>query len=69
MENKSLYGVLSAGIHTLSEEDCLSHFSVVRSIIELILDEKEHERLIAEKKKEARDKLALIAGTVKKTTK
>lgn len=68
LENKSLYGVLSAGIHTLSEEECLSHFSVVRSVIELILDEKEHERLMMEKKKEARNKLASIVGEVKKAT-
>ena len=65
MENKSLYGVLSAGIHTLSEEDCLKYFSVVRTIIELILDDREHARQMSEKKKMAKEKLGVIAGEVK----
>ena len=65
MENKPLYGVLSAGIHTLSEEDCLEYFSVVRMVIELILDEREHARLMKLKKKTAMEKLGVIAGEVK----
>ena len=67
MENKNLYGVLSAGIHTLSEEDCLNYFSIVREVIELILDEREHVRLMNEKKKRAKEKLGVIAGEVKDT--
>lgn len=38
--NKSIYGVLSLGIHELNEQDCLKHFEAVRVGIELILDEK-----------------------------
>ena len=67
MENKNLYGVLSAGIHTLSEENCLNYFSIVREVIELILDEREHVRLMNEKKKRAKEKLGVIAGEVKDT--
>lgn len=63
-DNKPLYGVLSKGIHELSEEDCLKYFSVVRQIIELILDEMEYARLKAEKKKQARNQLSLIAGEI-----
>lgn len=69
IENKSLYSVLSAGIHTLSEDDCLKYFSVVREVIELILDEREYERQREEKKKNAKSKLGAIAGEVKKTIK
>lgn len=69
LENKPLYGVLSAGIHELSEEDCLRYFSVVRQVIELILDEQEHIRLKEEKKKKARNELGRIAGEVRKATK
>lgn len=65
-DNKPLYGVLSKGIHELSEEDCLKYFSVVRQIIELILDEMEYARLKEEKKKQARNQLASIAGEIKK---
>lgn len=65
MENKNLYGVLSAGIHTLSEDDCLNYFSIVREVIELILDEREHVRLMNEKKKRAKEKLGVVVGEVK----
>lgn len=69
LENKNLYGVLSAGIHTLSEEDCLKYFSIVRTVIELILDDREHARIMSEKKKTAKDKLGIIAGEVKSSVK
>ena len=64
-DNKPLYGVLSKGIHELSEEDCLKYFSIVRQIIELILDEFEFNRQKELKKKETRNKLAAIAGELK----
>jgi len=35
---------LSKGLHELSEDECLKHFSVVRLGIELILDQKIEER-------------------------
>lgn len=40
VENRKLYGILSKGIHELSEEDCLEYFEPVKVAIELILDEK-----------------------------
>ncbi len=40
LENRALYGILSKGIHELSESECLEIFPVVRVGIELILDEK-----------------------------
>lgn len=64
-DNKPLYGVLSKGIHELPEEECLKYFSVVREIIELILDEREFLRQKEEKKKQARNKLSSIAGELK----
>jgi hypothetical protein len=35
-----LYGVLSLGIHDLSDDDCLESFNLVKSVIELILKER-----------------------------
>lgn len=64
--NKALYGVLSKGIHELSEDECLDYFSVVREIIELILDEFEFARKKAERLKQANVKLATVVGKVKK---
>ena len=40
VENKELYGILSVGVHGLTEEDCLAYFETVKVGIELILDEK-----------------------------
>ncbi len=51
VENKAIYGVLSKGIHELSEDECLQYFHAVKVGIELILDE---EIIIKEKK----DKIA-----------
>lgn len=39
VENKNIYKILSAGIHDLSEEECMLHFPVLKSTIDLILDE------------------------------
>jgi len=39
VENKSLYGILSKGVHELSEQECLGAFDVVTLGIELILDD------------------------------
>jgi len=39
VDNRTLYGIMSVGVHTLSEEKCLEAFPVVRVGIELILDE------------------------------
>lgn len=40
VENRSVYGILSKGIHELSEDDCLAYFDCMRESIELILDER-----------------------------
>lgn len=40
VENRKLYGIMSVGVHTLSEEQCLEAFPIVRIGIELILDER-----------------------------
>ncbi|GFD75677.1 hypothetical protein KUL113_50970 [Tenacibaculum sp. KUL113] len=40
VENKSMYSILSKGIHELSENECLKAFPIVKVGIEIILDEK-----------------------------
>ena len=49
---KSIYGILSKGIHELDDEVCLTYFGPLKLSIELILDQK-----IEEKKKLDRDEL------------
>ena len=55
VENKSLYSILSKGIHELSESECLKAFPLTKLGIELILDEKlekmERDRKIKEASK------------------
>ncbi|MDI1315098.1 hypothetical protein [Prosthecobacter sp.] len=43
VEHRSLYSILSLGIHELDEDACLTHFDVVKTGIELILDQKAQE--------------------------
>jgi hypothetical protein len=58
VENRSLYGILSKGIHELGEQECLAAFPVVKLGIEIILDGKL--QMEAERKKldEARAAIA-----------
>jgi len=37
---KSIYGILSLGVHQLNENDCLTYFQPLKLSIELILDQK-----------------------------
>ncbi|MCC6290849.1 hypothetical protein IT398_02190 [Candidatus Nomurabacteria bacterium] len=52
LEMKSIYGILSKGVHELSEEECLKYFSPLKLSIELVLDQK-----IEEATKRGRDAL------------
>lgn len=40
VEQRSLYSILSKGIHILTEKQCLTYFPVIQAGIELILDQK-----------------------------
>lgn len=50
VKSSNLYGVLSKGIHELSEDECKEKFSIVKQAIQLILkqkhEEKEYEKAI-----------------------
>lgn len=50
VKSAQLYGILSKGIHELSEEECLKAFPLVKQAIQLILkqrhEEKEYEKVI-----------------------
>lgn len=59
VENKTVYSILSKGIHSLKEEECKNIFPILRSAIEIMLDE----YIIREKKK---NKSKLISEQLKK---
>ena len=65
-ENKDIYGLLSKGIHELSENECLEFFPVLQVGIELILDEKYEAALREEKKKNISKELDRIKNIINK---
>lgn len=66
VQNRALYGVLSQGIHSLSEEQCLAAFPIVKTGIELILDEKLAREEREAKTKAATEEIARLKGELKK---
>ncbi|XOB42415.1 MAG: short-chain dehydrogenase [Candidatus Nealsonbacteria bacterium] len=65
VENRSIYNILSKGIHELSEGECLKYFNPIRVGIELILDEKIRELDRKKKEKEASKTIGKITGELK----
>lgn len=65
VENKTLYSILSVGIHELDEQTCLKYFDTLRVSIEIILDEKLDELRKKEKMESAKKKLSGIHGEIK----
>lgn len=60
VEMKNIYGVLSKGIHELSEEECLAYFPALKLSIELILDQKIEKEIEEKKNKNIKSELAEI---------
>lgn len=65
MENRGIYSILSKGIHTLSEEECLDHFDILKTGVELILDEKIEKTNKAAKVSQVSNNLASLKGKLK----
>lgn len=64
VENKAAYGILSTGIHELSEDACRAYFPVVRQAIITILDQDLQARTRNEQAEKLRKEIAAIAGAV-----
>lgn len=65
VENKSLYGILSKGIHSLTEDECLEYYETVKVGIELILDEKLEAQQKQEKIESAKKKISNLNSKLK----
>lgn len=63
--NRKLYGVLSKGIHELTENECLKYFPTVKLAIELILDEKLEQKRRKDKIESAQKSLNKIQSDLK----
>lgn len=62
VDHPEMYGLLSKGVHELTEAECLEHFATLRIAIELILDERHEKRLRQKKIEEARAALVKAAS-------
>ncbi len=65
VENRTLYGIMSRGIHTLPESECLSAFPIVKLGIELILDEKLEQYEREQKIDQAKSSITALGGSLK----
>lgn len=65
-EMKSIYSILSNGVHELEEEDCLKYFSPIKLSIELILDQKIEEDNKRKKEKQVKDEIKKITAEIEK---
>ncbi|MCP8950949.1 hypothetical protein [Bacillus safensis] len=63
VENRRLYAILSKGIHELTEQECLDLFPNVQLAIELILDEKIHQK---EKQMKISSVKSFVSATIEK---
>jgi len=67
VQNRNLYGILSIGIHELTEDECQGRFPVVKTGIEIILDAKLEEIQKREKQKQfEKDIQSLNSSLIKK---
>lgn len=65
-ENRDLYNILSIGVHSLNENDCLLYFDTVKAGIELILDEKLEAFIKEEKYNKAKSKIQKLTTDLSK---
>lgn len=65
VENRAIYGIMSKGIHELSEDECKSLFPDVKLGIELILDEKLYEQEKQSKRKSLSSFISKTAAKLK----
>lgn len=65
VENRSVYQIMSKGIHELDEPECLEYFPVVRTALELMLDQKLEAAAKEEKVASTRASLQSILAKLK----
>ena len=65
VENKNLYSILSKGIHSLDEQECLMYFPIMKIGIQLMLDEKIEQMQKDETLKIAKEEIQNITNKLK----
>lgn len=64
VEMKNIYGILSKGVHELSEKECLAYFPALKLSITLILDQKIEEDIRNKKDSETKKAIANIVKQI-----
>lgn len=67
VENATIYGIVSKGIHDLTEDECKMYFPVVRKCLELIFDDLIAEKIKEQKQKELKEEVELINAKLKRS--
>jgi hypothetical protein len=67
VQNRSIYSILSKGIHSLNEQETLEVFPAIKLGIELILDEKLEQDEKQKKIKQAEKQINIINQKFKNT--
>ena len=65
VDNPVLYGIISKGVHELSEEECIEYFPVMKDSILLILNQWEKKRKEIATKKRLNASISKIASKIK----
>jgi hypothetical protein len=60
VENKDLYGILSLGVHELSEDECLKYFDPLKMGIIEVLEEKVIEKQREDRKKQTQKSIQIV---------
>jgi hypothetical protein len=66
VENRKLYGILSKGLHELTEQECLDAFPVLRVAIELILDQWIEEQTRRKREDQARKEIDELSDKMRR---
>ena len=68
VDNKTVYGIISKGIHELEEDECLKYFPVVEQLITMCLDESIAKKQRKKDEIELKKKLSAINTEIKGKT-
>ncbi len=64
VENAQIYGIVSKGVHELSEEECLEYFPILRDSILIILRHWDQERQDRDAEKNIKKAISRIASNI-----
>lgn len=64
VNNKVFYGIVSKGIHELSEKECLEYFPVLYDFLMMVFEQKEEERNREQRKKSIQSSLGKISSDI-----